>query len=110
MINSKDPVINGYSRSVIEYLIDILRKKVAEHVAAAAELPDGEEHYEIVGMRTFHNENSTSILMLAKWCVDSEIGNLTRTLPVFESFLNRASTLLNTLAPRELQELTDAPC
>ena len=45
-----DPVINGYSRSAIKNLIEILQAEAEKCFNESLKLPAGEEHDEVVAM------------------------------------------------------------
>ncbi|MFA6183618.1 MAG: hypothetical protein WC682_00775 [Parcubacteria group bacterium] len=100
-----DPVVNGYSRSVIANLIETLEKEASRRVHEATQRPQEEEHDEVVGMRSLVGTHNAQIKMLMKWSMCRQsLGHITRHLVGFRDFLSYASYLLSELAPAVIEE------
>ena len=93
-MNKKDPVINGFSQSVIKALIENLHNGAIECYNKTSEVLLSPEKDAMI---TFTKKYSVSIRMLAKWMlVDAP---KFRNAKAFGDFLQDAKDILDDLAP-----------
>lgn len=105
-MKNQDPVVNGYSRSVIQNLIETLGQDAQKCVREAAKRREGEDHYEVVGMRNFAQSNKKLIKMLIDWSMCEEtLEHVTRHLPAFIDVIDDASLLLHRLTQNEMIQI-----
>jgi hypothetical protein len=95
-----DPVINGYSQSVIDGLIRTLDAEADKCLQKAIKMPAGEDHDEVVAMRNLAKTHGTLIKMLMKWSVCTDrFDIITRHVVAFKDFLGGVRYILEIASP-----------